>query len=138
MSTRFTGSWRSAGSPVPRLHGYVTARGGLDCILMDRVPGRSDFAGTSDTERNAVVDQYLQQLARLHATDPAPFIDGKLAAIIDLEAIKRHHFVACMGNQLQFGAAVANPGPNTDVMTFMQWNSETCAPTWHSDRRARQ
>jgi hypothetical protein len=44
---------------------------------------------------------------------------------VDLEAIKRHHFAACMGNQLQFGAAVAAPNADTDLMTFMQWNSET-------------
>lgn len=46
-------------------------------------------------------------------------------APVDLEAIKRHHFAACMGNQLQFGAAVAHPNPDTDLMTYMQWNSET-------------
>ena len=46
-------------------------------------------------------------------------------APVDLEAIKRHHFAACMGNQLQFGAAVAAPDADTDLMTFMQWNSET-------------
>jgi hypothetical protein len=44
---------------------------------------------------------------------------------VDLEAIKRHHFAACIGNQMQFGAAVARPDLDTDLMTFMQWNSET-------------
>ena len=44
---------------------------------------------------------------------------------VDIEAVKRHHFAACMGNQLQFGAAVAAPDLDTDLMTFMQWNSET-------------
>ena len=46
-------------------------------------------------------------------------------APVDLEAIKRHHFAACMGNQLQFGAAVAHPDTHTDLMNYMQWNSET-------------
>jgi hypothetical protein len=44
---------------------------------------------------------------------------------IDLEAIKRHHFAACMGNGLQFGAAWRDPLPETDVMNIMQWSSET-------------
>lgn len=44
---------------------------------------------------------------------------------VDLEAIKRHHFAACIGNQLMFGAAVAAPDLDTDLMTFMQWSSET-------------
>jgi aminoglycoside phosphotransferase (APT) family kinase protein len=224
------------GFPVPGLHGYVETPGMIDAVLMDRVPGMPDFAGVSDADRDRVVDEYLQQLARLHQTDPAPFIaagiihpapgedsalvghrnmerryrqrkqhvdpfaefclgwhhrhlpqgngrvgpcvmdsgqfhhlDGRLVAIIDLEfahvgdplvdlvvwrmrdtlipfgdmaklysryeqlsgapfdleTVKRHHFSSCMGNQLQFGAAVANPGPETDLMTFMQWNSET-------------
>lgn len=224
------------GFPVPHLYGYVETPGFIDAILMERVPGVPHFAGVSDAERGQVVDEYLQQLARLHQVDPAPFIeagiihpapeedsgmaghanmerryrerkrhvdpfaefclgwhkrhkpegagrvapcvwdsgqfhhhDGHLVAIIDLEfghvgdplgditiwrmrdtlvpfgdmrklyeryeeltgkpvdleAVKRHHFAACMGNQLQFGAAVAAPDANTDLMTFMQWNSET-------------
>jgi aminoglycoside phosphotransferase (APT) family kinase protein len=222
--------------PVPRLLGYLETPGFIDAVLMERVPGKPHFDDVSDADRDRVVDEYLQQLARLHRTDPQPFIDagivhpapgedtgmaghrnmerryrerkrhvdpfaefcigwhhrhlpegkgrlapcvwdsgqfhhdgGHLVAIIDLEfghvgdplgditiwrmrdtlipfgdmgklysryeqltgepvdleAIKRHHFAACMGNQLQFGAAVAAPEPDTDLMTFMQWNSET-------------
>lgn len=224
------------GFPVPHLLGYIETPGCIDAILMERVRGVPHFAGCSDDDRDVVVDEYLQQLVRLHQTDPAPFIDagvvhpapgddtgmtghrtmesnyrerkrhvdpfaefclgwhhrhlphgngrlgpcvwdsgqfhhadGHLVAIIDLEfahvgdplgditiwrmrdtlinfgdmgrlyaryeelsgttidleAIKRHHFAACMGNQLQFGAAVAAPDLDTDLMTFMQWNSET-------------
>ncbi len=222
--------------PVPHLYEYLEQVGGLDCVLMERVPGAPHFEGVCDADRDQVVDEYLQQLARLHQIDPAPFVEagiihprpgensgmighgnmearyrqrkqhadpfaefcvgwlqrhipdgagriapvvwdsgqfhhvgGHLVAIldlefghvgdplgditiwrmrdtlipfgemgklydryeqltgqpVDLEAIKRHHFAACMGNQLQFGAAVAAPGPETDLMTFMQWNSET-------------
>ena len=222
--------------PVPHLHGYIETPGCIDAVLMERVPGQPHFEGVGDADRDRVVDEYLQQLARLHQVDPAPFIDagivhpgpgddtgmvghrnmerryrerkqhvdpfaefcigwlhrhmpegkgrlapcvwdsgqflhvdGHLVAIIDLEfghvgdplcditiwrmrdtlipfgdmgkiysryeeltgapvdleAIKRHHFAACMGNQLQFGAAVVAPDIDTDLMTFMQWNSET-------------
>jgi aminoglycoside phosphotransferase (APT) family kinase protein len=224
------------GFPVPRLYGYVETPGYIDAVLMERVPGQPHFQGVSDADRDQVVDEYLQQLARLHQLDPAPFIeagimhpapgadagmaghasmegryrerkhhadpfaefglgwhkrhlpeakgrlapavwdsgqfhhaDGHLVAILDLEfghvgdplgditiwrmrdtlipfgdmtrlyaryeqltgttvdieAVKRHHFAACIGNQLMFGAAVAAPDLDTDLMTFMQWNSET-------------
>jgi aminoglycoside phosphotransferase (APT) family kinase protein len=224
------------GFPVPHLFGYIETPGLIDAVLMERVPGQPHFRDVSEADRDQVVDEYLQQLARLHAEDPAPFIaagivhprpgqdsgmaghanmqrryrerkrhvdpfaefglgwhnrhqpegqgrlapcvwdsgqfhhdNGHLVAIIDLEfghvgdplgditiwrmrdtlipfgnmtqlyaryeqltgtpvdieAVKRHHFAACIGNQLQFGAAVARPDLNTDLMTFMQWNSET-------------
>ena len=44
---------------------------------------------------------------------------------VDIEAIKRHHFAATIGNQLMFGGAVADPIPETDLMNNMQWDSET-------------
>ena len=44
---------------------------------MDRVPGRNDFEQSTDAERAAVVDDYLHILARLHALDIGPFVDGR-------------------------------------------------------------
>jgi aminoglycoside phosphotransferase (APT) family kinase protein len=44
---------------------------------------------------------------------------------IDLEAVKRHSFNSTIGNELMFGAAVHKPTLDTDLMTYMQWNSET-------------
>ena len=43
---------------------------------MDRVPGRADFATATDDERRAVVDDYVDVLARLHQLDLGPFVDG--------------------------------------------------------------
>jgi hypothetical protein len=40
------------------------------------VPGRNDFAEASDEERRAVVDEYLQILARLHSLDLRPFVEA--------------------------------------------------------------
>jgi aminoglycoside phosphotransferase (APT) family kinase protein len=62
-------------------HGIPTAKvyGWIDepmAYVMDRVPGRNDFAVATDEERRSVVDDYLQILARLHALDIAPFVDG--------------------------------------------------------------
>jgi hypothetical protein len=48
-----------------------------------------------------------------------------VGAEVDLEAIKRHSFNSTIGNELMFGAAVHDPTPDTDLMTYMQWNSET-------------
>jgi aminoglycoside phosphotransferase (APT) family kinase protein len=222
--------------PVPNLYGYIETPGMIDTFVTSFVPGVPHFEGVDDADRDVIVDEYVQQLARLHQLDAKPFIeaglvhpepdentgmvghrfmegryrerkahsdpfaefclgwhhrhlpdgrgrtapciwdtgqfhhqDGHMVAIldlefghvgdpmgditiwrmrdtlipfgdmrkiyaryeeltgepVDLEAVKRHHFAACMGNQLQFGAAVANPSPATDLMNFMQWNSET-------------
>ena len=44
---------------------------------------------------------------------------------IDLEAVKRFTFASTIGNELMFGAAVHDPLDDTDLMTYMQWDSET-------------
>lgn len=44
---------------------------------------------------------------------------------IDMDAIFRYHFAATLSNHLIFGRAVADPQPHTDLMTYMQWTSET-------------
>jgi hypothetical protein len=46
-------------------------------------------------------------------------------AAVDLEAVKRYTFASTIGNELMFGAAVHEPLADTDLMTYMQWNSET-------------
>ena len=62
-------------------HGIPTAKvyGWIDepmAYVMDRVPGRNDFEQSTESERRAVVDDYVQILARLHALDIAPFVDA--------------------------------------------------------------
>jgi len=44
---------------------------------------------------------------------------------IDLETIRRHHFAGTTGNLLMFGPAILDPVSDTDLMTNMQWTSET-------------
>jgi aminoglycoside phosphotransferase (APT) family kinase protein len=61
------------GIPVARVYGMIERP---LAYVMDRVPGRSDFAGVSDAERTAVVDDYLSVLARLHALDVRPFAEA--------------------------------------------------------------
>lgn len=59
------------GIPVPHVHGYLER---LDAVVLERVPGRPDFEGTSTADRDTVVDEYLQVLARVHALPIEPFV----------------------------------------------------------------
>lgn len=61
------------GIPVPRVWGAIERP---HAYVMDRVPGRNHFEGASAAERDAVVDDYLQILARLHALAPRPFLEA--------------------------------------------------------------
>ena len=55
--------------PVPRIRGFSRAH---KAILMDRVPGRADFARIADpAERERVAAHFLECLAALHALAPA-------------------------------------------------------------------
>jgi len=59
------------GIPVPRIHGLCPDP---LAIVMDKAAGRSDLStAESDEERRAVLSQYMDALARIHAIDPAKF-----------------------------------------------------------------
>lgn len=61
------------GIPTPKVYGLIEDP---LAYVMDRVGGQADFRGTSDEERRAAVDDYLQVLARLHALPLEPFLDA--------------------------------------------------------------
>jgi aminoglycoside phosphotransferase (APT) family kinase protein len=44
---------------------------------------------------------------------------------VDMAAIQYHHLFFTLTNQLSFHAALAQPQPSTDYMTYAQWVSET-------------
>jgi aminoglycoside phosphotransferase (APT) family kinase protein len=67
---KFQALLHARGLPVPKVYGLIERP---LAYVMDRVPGRNHFAGAGAAERDAVVDDYLQILARLHALDPKPF-----------------------------------------------------------------
>lgn len=57
--------------PVPHIYGFCPEPRG---IVMERCPGRANLAGAKDdAEREAVLDDYMAILARMHAIDPAAF-----------------------------------------------------------------
>jgi len=61
------------GVPIPHVHGKCPDP---LAIVTDRAAGRPDLSNAgSDEERGAVLDQYMEVLARIHAIDPAKF-DG--------------------------------------------------------------
>jgi aminoglycoside phosphotransferase (APT) family kinase protein len=61
------------GIPVPALHRWIDE---LDAVVMDLVPGRPDFAGVPEAERDVVVDEYLQVLDRIHRLPIGPFVEA--------------------------------------------------------------
>lgn len=65
------------GIPVARHHGWIEE---LGAVVMETVPGKPDFEDVPAAQRDSVVDEYLHVLGRLHALDPAPFIDAGIAA----------------------------------------------------------
>ncbi|MCM3921882.1 phosphotransferase family protein [Frankia sp. AiPs1] len=59
------------GVPVPRVHGMIDDP---PAIVMDRLPGRVNLAtALDDGERDAVLDQYVDAMCRMHAIDVGEF-----------------------------------------------------------------
>jgi hypothetical protein len=59
------------GIPVPHVYGYCPEPAG---IVMERSPGRENLAtADSKAEAQAVLDEYIDILARTHALDTAPY-----------------------------------------------------------------
>lgn len=61
------------GIPTPKVYGWIEDPA---AYVMDAVAGENDFANSTDEQRRSVVDDYLHILARLHALDIGPFVDG--------------------------------------------------------------
>jgi hypothetical protein len=59
------------GIPVPHVHGFTPGPAG---VLMDRCPGRANLAtADDDAQRHAVLDDYIDILARCHRLDTEPY-----------------------------------------------------------------
>jgi len=61
------------GVPVPRVRSYLEY---LPAIVMDRVGGRTDFSGSTEEDRLAVMDEYIQILVRMHHLDVRDFVEA--------------------------------------------------------------
>ena len=70
---RFQQVLQDQGIPVPKVYGWCDEP---RAYATEAVPGRPDFAGVSDTDRDRIVDEYLQALARIHALPLEPFAEA--------------------------------------------------------------
>jgi aminoglycoside phosphotransferase (APT) family kinase protein len=61
------------GIPVPVLHTWLDE---LDAVVMEMVPGKPDFTGVPEADRDTVVDEYLQVLDRIHRLPVQPFAEA--------------------------------------------------------------
>ncbi len=68
---RFQNVAAELGLPVAAVHGWIDDP---RAYVMDRVPGRADFAGVDEATRRTVVDEYIGALARLHAAPVEAFL----------------------------------------------------------------
>lgn len=60
------------GVPVPHIYGRIEAP---RAIVMDHLPGVTNLASSrTAAERNAVIDEYMEILARIHQLDPSEFV----------------------------------------------------------------
>jgi aminoglycoside phosphotransferase (APT) family kinase protein len=59
------------GIPVPKVWGWCDDP---RAYVMDRIDGVEHFQGASDAERDAVMDEYMRALARMHVLDIEPFV----------------------------------------------------------------
>ena len=57
------------GIMTPKIYGWIEKP---LAFVMDRVPGQSTFDDTTDEDRDRVVDEYLQELVKLHTAPLQP------------------------------------------------------------------
>ncbi len=73
------------GLPVPHVYGFCEQPRG---IVMERAPGHTNLASCADpAERRAVLEHYMELLARIHALDTAPFLAVGLRPPVDAEQV---------------------------------------------------
>jgi hypothetical protein len=61
------------GVAVPKVYGWIDSP---RAFVTERTPGRPDFAGVSDDERDRIVDEYVRALVQIHSLDLGPFIEA--------------------------------------------------------------
>jgi aminoglycoside phosphotransferase (APT) family kinase protein len=66
-----------AGIPVPHVYGWID---GVDAYVMERIPGQSDFAGSSETDKRNAIDDWLRIMAMMHRLDVEPFAQAGITA----------------------------------------------------------
>jgi aminoglycoside phosphotransferase (APT) family kinase protein len=99
-----------AGIPVPHVYGWID---GLRAIVMDRVPGQSDFTGSTDDEKRNGIDDYLRTLAQVHHLDVGPFAE---AGITRAEHPEQSGTVGFRRVEDAYRSAKTAPDPMTEFL----------------------
>jgi aminoglycoside phosphotransferase (APT) family kinase protein len=63
------------GIKAPKVYGWID---GPEVFVMEAVGGQPDFAGVGVAESDRIVDEYVQELAKLHALPLAPFREADI------------------------------------------------------------
>ena len=63
------------GVAVPKIHGWIDE---IEAAILEKVPGKVDFVGVSDADRDRIVDEYLRALVQIHSLPKAPFVEAGL------------------------------------------------------------
>lgn len=61
------------GVKVPELYAYLPE---LDALILEFVPGKPDFGGVPEADRDVIVDEYLQELVKVHQLPIEPFTEA--------------------------------------------------------------
>lgn len=72
---RFQQVLQDHGIRVPKVYGWCDEP---RAYAMEAVSGRPDFAGVSPADRAVIVDEYLQELVRIHQLPIEPFIEARI------------------------------------------------------------
>lgn len=64
------------GIKAPRVFGWIDE---LSMFVMDDVPGRPDFKGVEPADAKRIVEEYVEELARVHGLAVEPFVDAGIA-----------------------------------------------------------
>jgi aminoglycoside phosphotransferase (APT) family kinase protein len=113
-----------AGARVPRVYGYCTDPAG---ILMERVAGEFDYTRLAPgLERDALDDDFLRELVRIHRLDSARFVAAGIEAPADAEACALHDLALW---ERAYRAALKRPVPIVEFATrWLRRNSPASPP----------
>lgn len=70
---RFQKVLEDHGIRVPKVYGWCDDP---RAYAMEALPGKPDFAGVSSADRAVIVDEYLQELVRIHELPIEPFVEA--------------------------------------------------------------
>jgi len=101
-----------AGARVPRVYGYCTDPAGM---LMERVAGEFDYTKLAPgPERDALDDDFLRELVRIHQLDSARFVAAGIEAPADAAACALHDLALW---ERAYWSALKRPVPIVEFAT---------------------